>query len=106
MAGLFADPHVPDVLDPIEIDEAAPLDVADFLDVDGRRGAVDRLARVIAVVRRGDSAPGHDAAQRAKRHGAADADAIAGLSCGLGAAEDESGQGGHAAGPQERATHS
>jgi len=102
---LLADAHAADVLDAIGVDEAAPLNVADFLDVDRRRGTVDRLARIIAVVGRGDSAAGHDAAESAERNGPADTDAIAGLSRWQGIAEDESGQGGHAASPQVRGTH-
>ena len=102
---LLADVHAADVLDAIGVDEAAPLNVADFLDVGRRRGTVDRLARVVPVVSRGDGAAGYDAAEYAERRGTADPDPVASLSRWHGIAEDESGQGGHAAGPQERATH-
>lgn len=85
---LLADAHAADVLDPVGIDEAAPLDVADLLDIGGRRRSVDW-----PVVGRGNGSAGHDAAENAKRRGTTDPDAITGLRSWLGAAQGDGGQG-------------
>jgi hypothetical protein len=67
---LLADAHAADVLDAVGINEPAPLDVADFLHVNGPRGDVDRAARVVAVVGRGDSSACCNATKRAESKGA------------------------------------
>lgn len=87
--GLLAHSHAPDVLVAVGIDVAAPLEVADrahlFLDVDRRGRAVDRAARIVPVVGRGDRAAGDDAPEQAERCSPADANAIARLSSRMGA---------------------